>query len=235
MFHLLLKTPSSLLLLFLHDNRVKSSKWNFWDYISLFTFNEESFDRWPPGNVHFPFLCLSCWRFVLPLMIFPETLCNSCWVIIGDKNALFPLSPSQPFFLHLFFIFHPEVVLLKRKSIETVADTDVEERSSFTRFPKYSQIFASISQYPTFSSTGRSFTDGALSGTTGQGKDCKDGLRGKLDNHLFWLWTITLLVEPLPKTIILPPARDYSSHLRLRNKTTWGVHRSRGPPQVIVV
>ena len=115
MFHLLLKTPSSLLLLFLHDNRVKSSKWNFWDYISLFTFKEESVDRWSPGNVHFPFLCLSCWRFVLPLMIFPETLCNSCWVIIGDKNALFPLSPSQPFFLHLLFIFHPEVVLMKKK------------------------------------------------------------------------------------------------------------------------
>ena len=48
-------------------------------------------------------------------------------------------------------------------------------------------------------------------------------------------FVLTLLVEPLPKTIILPPARDYSSHLRLRNKTTWGVHRSRGPPQVIVV
>ena len=194
MFHLLLKTPSSLLLLFLHDNRVKSSKWNFWDYISLFTFNEESVDRWPPGNVHFPFLCLSCWRFVLPLMIFPETLCNSCWVIIGDRNALFPLSPSQPFFLHLLFIFHPEVVLLKKKKYWDCCRYRCRRKKLlhqysqvFPNIPKYSQIFASISQYPTFSSTGRSFTDGALSGTTGQGKDCKDGLRGKLDNHLFWL------------------------------------------------
>ena len=117
---------------------------------------------------------------------------------------------------------------------------DVEERSSLTRFPKYSQVFPNIRKYisifPTFSSTGSSFTDGALSGTTGQGKDCKDGLGGKLIKIICSdFGSITLLVVPLPKTIILPPACDYSSHLGLRNKTTWGVHRSTGPPQVIVV
>lgn len=151
MFHLLLKTPSSLLLLFLHDNRVKSSKWNFWDYISLFTFKEESVDRWSPGNVHFPFLCLSCWRFVLPLMIFPETLCNSCWVIIGDKNALFPLSPSQPFFLHLLFIFHPEVVLLKKKKYWDCCRYRCRRKKLlhkisqvFPSIPKYSQVYLNI-------------------------------------------------------------------------------------------
>ena len=144
MFHLLLKTPSSLLLLFLHDNRVKSSKWNFWDYISLFTFNEESVDRWPPGNVHFPFLCLSCWRFVLPLMIFPETLCNSCWVIIGDKNAFFPLSPSQPFFLHLLFIFHPEVVLLKKKKYWDCCRYRYRRKKLLH---KISQVFPNIRKY----------------------------------------------------------------------------------------
>ena len=234
MFHLLLKTPSSLLLLFLHDNRVKSSKWNFWDYISLFTFKEESVDRWSPGNVHFPFLCLSCWRFVLPLMIFPETLCNSCWVIIGDKNALFPLSPSQPFFLHLFFIFHPEVVLLKRKSIETVADTDVEERSSFTRFPKYSQVFPNIRKYISIS---HFFIHRKILHGWSSLWDNRTGkrLQRRPERETRQSFVLTLLVEPLPKTIILPPARDYSSHLGLRNKTTWGVHRSRGPPQVIVV
>ena len=35
----------------------------------------------------------------------------------------------------------------KRRSIETVADTDIEERSSFTRFPKYSQVFPNIRKY----------------------------------------------------------------------------------------
>ena len=154
MFHLLLKTSSSLLLLFLHDNRVKSGKWNFWDYISLFTFNEESVDQGPPGNVHFPFLCLSCWRFVLPLMIFPETLCNSCWVIIGDKNALFPLSPSQPFFLHLLFIFHPEVVLLKKKKYWDCCRYRCRRKKLphkisqiFLGIHKYSQVYLNISHF----------------------------------------------------------------------------------------
>ena len=154
MFHLLLKTSSSLLLLFLHNNRVKSGKWNFWDYISLFTFNEESVDQGPPGNVHFPFLCLCCWRFVLPLMIFPETLCNSCWVIIGDKNALFPLSPSQPFFLHLLFIFHPEVVLLKKKKYWDCCRYRCRRKKLpykisqiFPSIPKYSQVYLNISHF----------------------------------------------------------------------------------------
>ena len=30
---------------------------------------------------------------------------------------------------------------------KTVADTDIEERSSFTRFPKYSQVFPNIPKY----------------------------------------------------------------------------------------
>ena len=226
MFHLLLKTSSSLLLLFLHDNRVKSSKWNFWDYISLFTFNEESVDQWPPGNVHFPFLCLSCWRFVLPLMIFPEKLCNSCWVIIGDKNALFPLSPSQHFFLHLLFIFHPEVVLLKKKKYS----------QGFPSIPKYSQIFASISQYfPLFHPQEAPSRLELFLGQPDREKIAKTAWEGSSTIICSDFGTITLLVVPLPKTIILPNACDYSSHLRLRNKTTWSVHRSTGPPQVIVV
>ena len=239
MFHLLLKTSSSLLLLFLHDNRVKSSKWNFWDYISLFTFNEESVDRWPPGNVHFPFLCLSCWRFVLPLMIFPETLCNSCWVIIGDKNALFPLSPSQPFFLHLLFIFHPEVVLLKKKKywdccIYRCRRKKLLHKISqvFPSIPKYSQVYLNIPLFHPQEDPSRM----ELSlGQPDREKIAKTAWEGNSTIISSDFGTITLLVVPLPKTIILPPARDYSSHLGLRNKTTWGVHRSRGPPQVIVV
>ena len=236
MFHLLLKTSSSLLLLFLHDNRVKSGKWNFWDYISLFTFNEESVDQGQPGNVHFPFLCLCCWRFVLPLVIFPETLCNSCWVIIGDRNALFPLSPSQPFFLHLLFIFHPEVVLLKKKKYSDCCRYRCRRKKLpykisqiFPSIPKHSQVYLNISHFfihrkllHGWSSLWDNRTGKRLQRPPGRDKStiiCSD------------FGTIV----PLPKTIILPPARDYSSHLRLRNKTTWDVHRSTGPPQVIVV
>ena len=231
MFHLLLKTPSSLLLLFLHDNRVKSSKWNFWDYISLFTFNEESVDQGQPGNVHFPFLCLSCWRFVLPLMIFPETLCNSCWVIIGDRNALFPLSPSQPFFLHLLFIFHPEVVLLKKKKYWDCCRYRCRRKKLLH---KISQVFPNIRKYISIS---HFFIHRKIFHGWSSLWDNRTGkrLQRRPERETRQSFVLTLLVEPLPKTIILPPARDYSSHLRLRNKTTWGVHRSRGPPQVIVV
>ena len=233
MFHLLLKTSSSLLLLFLHDNRVKSGKWNFWDYISLFTFNEEPVDQWPPGNVHFPFLCLCCWRFVLPLVIFPETLCNSCWVIIGDKNALFPLSPSQPFFLHLLFIFHPEVVLLKKKKYWDCCRYRRKKllhkiSQVFPSIPKYSQVYLNISHFFIH----RKLLQGWSSlwdNRTGKRLQRPPGREARLS------FVLALLVVPLPKTIILAPACDYSSHLRLRNKTTWGVHRSTGPPQVIVV
>ena len=188
MFHLLLKTSSSLLLLFLHDNRVKSGKWNFWDYISLFTFNEESVDQGPPGNVHFPFLCLSCWRFVLPLMIFPETLCNSCWVIIGDKNALFPLSPSQPFFLHLLFIFHPEVVLLKKKKYWDCCRYRYRRKKLlhkisqvFRNIPNYSQVYLNIPLFHPQEAPSRM----ELSlGQPGREKIAKTAWEG---NHLFWL------------------------------------------------
>ena len=155
-------------------------------------------------------------------------------MFIGDKNAFFPLSPSQPFFLHLVFIFHPEVVLLKRKSIETAADTDVEERSSFTRFPKYSQVFPNIRKYISIS---HFFIHRKILHGWSSLWDNRTGkrLQRRPERETRQSFVLTLLVEPLPKTIILPPARDYSSHLRLRNKTTWGVPRSRGPPQVIVV
>ena len=122
----------------------------------------------------------------------------------------------------------------KEKVLRLLQSADVEERSSLTRFPKYSQVFPNIRKYISISHffIHRKILHGWSSlwdNRTGKRLQRRPGRETRQS------FVLTLLVVPLPKTIILPPACDYSSHLRLKNKTSWGVHRSTGPPQVIVV